>query len=182
MKKLIIAAAIAFAGVAAQASTVNWGLNSGTALDATKFASGTAYFIAVDDLARPTTLTDATAGDWYKANIATVKSSALITSATVADGVFYKANDDALASADRARQNYWLLIDNDATSDADHYFAVSTLNKGVTFNSSSSISVTATWNGGTQMSTFAAASVPEPTSGLMLLLGVAGLALRRRRA
>lgn len=180
MKKLIIAATIAFASIVAQASTINWGLNAGTSLDATKFASGTAYFIAINDLARPTTLTADTAGDWYKNNIATVKSSALITSATVANGEFYKAADDALASADRSRQNYWLLIDNDATSDADHYFAVSTLNKGVTFNSSSQLALTATWNGGTQMSTYAA--VPEPTSGLLMLLGIAGLALRRKRA
>ena len=30
--------------------------------------------------------------------------------------------------------------------------------------------------------TFAGSPVPEPTSGLLMLLGVAGLALRRRRA
>ena len=30
--------------------------------------------------------------------------------------------------------------------------------------------------------TYATASVPEPTSGLLLLLGMAGLALKRKRA
>ena len=177
MKKLIIVAAVAFVATIAQASAITWGISTtrGT-LDATKFASGTAYFIAVSDLARPTSLTDETAGEWYKNNIATVKSSALLTG-SVADGAFYSANE--ANSFDRARQNYWLFIDNGATTDADHYFAVSTINKGVTFNSSSQMTVTATWNAG-QMTTYAA--VPEPTSGLMLLLGIAGLALKRKRA
>ena len=37
-------------------------------------------------------------------------------------------------------------------------------------------------NGYTQAGWYQAAAVPEPTSGLLLLLGVAGLALKRKRA
>ena len=174
MKKLIVAVAVALVGVAAQASALNWGISSGT-LDATKFASGTAYFIAVNDVARPT-LTDDTAGDWYSANIATVKSSALFTG-TVTDGEFYSAAE--ANDLTRSRQNYWMLIDNGEAADADHFIAVATINKGVTFNANSAVAVTASWTS-SQFGTYNVA--PEPTSGLLMLLGMAGLALRRKRA
>ena len=42
-----------------------------------------------------------------------------------------------------------------------------------------------TWNNTTSQWNFATANyqvAPEPTSGLLMLLGMAGLALRRRRA
>ena len=43
-----------------------------------------------------------------------------------------------------------------------------------------------TWDGGVftyaSGQTFTVAAVPEPTSGLLLLLGMAGLALRRKQA
>ena len=176
MKKLIVAAAIAVVCAVAQASALNWGISGGT-LDTTKFASGTAYFIAINDVARPTLADDAAAGEWYAANIATVKSSALF-SGTVTGGAFYSAAE--ANDLTHSRQNYWMLIDNGEAADADHFFAVATINKGVTFNANSSVAVTASWNA-SQFSTYAAA-VPEPTSGLLMLLGMAGLALRRRRA
>ena len=178
MKKLIVAAALALVGITAQASALNWGISttSGT-LDTTKFASGTAYFLAVNDIARPTLADDAAAGEWYSANIAAVKSSALFKG-TVADGAFFSAAE--ANDLTRTRQNYWVLIDNNEAVDADHFFAVTTINKGVTFNANSSVAVTASWNA-SQFSTYAAA-VPEPTSGLLMLLGIAGLALRRKRA
>ena len=93
------------------------------------------------------------------------------------DGEFYAAAvDNTLA---RNRQGYWMLIDNGEAADEDHFFAVATRLVSVVFNANSTMAVTATWNGGTQFGVF---NVPEPTSGLMLLLGMAGLALRRRRA
>ena len=173
MKRLIIAAAVACAAALTQASTVNWGLNTST-LDTTKFASGTAYLICVDNLARPT-LTADTAADWYKANAGSLASKAFRT-ASVSDGTVYSTE---VIESPTGRKNYWLIIDNDATSDADHYFAVSTLNKAINIQSGT-MNQTAAWIGGTQMATYAA--VPEPTSGLLMLLGVAGLALRRRSA
>lgn len=173
MKKLIIAGVITCAAAISQASTVNWGLNTST-LDTTKFASGTAYLICVDNLARPT-LTAETAGEWYTANKDKIASSAF-RSASVSNGTVYESE---VIESPTGRKNYWLFIDNNATDEADHFFAVSTTQKALNIQSGT-MNQTAAWVGGTQMGTFAA--VPEPTSGLLFLLGMAGLALKRKRA
>lgn len=172
MKKLIIAAAIVCVAAISQASTVNWGLNTST-FDTTKFASGTAYLVCVDSLARPT-LTADTAAEWYAANKSTIVSSAFRT-ASVSGGTTYSTE---VIESPTGRKNYWIFIDNNATVDADHYFAVSTTQKALNIQSGT-MNQTAAWDGGTQMATYA---VPEPTSGLLLLLGMAGLALKRKRA
>lgn len=174
MKKLIIAAAILCAAVAARASTVNWGITTAANLDETKFATGTAYLICVDDLARPS-LTADTAADWYKANASSLASKAFRT-ASVTDGAVYETE---VIESPTGRKNYWLIIDNGATVDADHYIAVSTTQKAINIQSGT-MNQTAAWGAASQMSIYAV--VPEPTSGLLMLIGMAGLALRRRRA
>lgn len=172
MKKLIVAAAIAFAAAVSQASTVNWGLTGN--VDATTYASATAYLICVDNLAKPS-LTADTAAAWYKDNSSSLSSKALF-SASVTDGAF-----DVVESKDEAigRKNYWLVI----VADDEKNFAVSTTTKALNITTSA-LTVTAKWLASSQMTSFAttSASVPEPTSGLMLLLGIAGLALKRKRA
>ena len=172
MKKLIIAASIACTTAIIHASTVNWGLSG--ALDTTKFASGTAYLILNDTLARPTLSAD-TAGEWYKANKGSLASSAFRT-ASVTDGAIYESE---VIESPTGRKNYWIIIDNNATNEADHYFAVSAATKPINIQSGT-MNQTATWMASSQMGTFAV--VPEPTSGLLLLLGMAGLALKRKRA
>lgn len=171
MKKLIIAAALVCAGVVAQASSVNWGLSS--AVDDTIYASGTAYLICVDNLAKPS-LTAETVADWYAANGSSLASKALF-SATVTDGAL---NEVVSKNEAIGRKNYWLIIDNGLEGD-DHYIAVSTTTKALNIQTSA-LTVTAKWDGGSQMTSYSV--VPEPTSALLMLLGMCGLALRRRRA
>ena len=170
MKKLIIAAAIACAAAVSKASTVNWGLTGN--VDATTYASATAYLICVDNLAKPS-LTADTAAAWYKDNSASLSGKALF-SASVTDGAF-----DVVESKDEAigRKNYWLVI----VADDEKNFAVSTTTKALNITTSA-LTVTAKWLASSQTTSFATTSVPEPTSGLMLLLGIAGLALKRKRA
>ena len=167
MKKLIIAAAIACAAAVSQASTVNWGLTGN--VDAKMYASATAYLVCVNDLAKPS-LTAETAGDWYKSNGSSLASKAF-RSAAVVNGAVYETEtiNEAIG-----RKNYWLII----VADDEKNFAVSTTTKALNITTAA-LNATASWTAGTQMSTYA---VPEPTSGLMLLLGIAGLALKRKRA
>ena len=171
MKKLIIASiAITFA-IVTQASNVNWGLSG--SVDTTTYASGMAYLICVNDLAKPTITDDASAAEWYKDNGSSLGTAAF-RSASVVDGEVYETED---ISSPTGRKNYYLVIVN---SD-DNYMAISTTTKALNITTSS-LNISAVWTASTQMASFSTASVPEPTSGLLMLLGMAGLALRRRRA
>ena len=169
MKKIIMAAAIVCAAVCAQASTVNWGLTGN--VDATVFAEGTAYLVCVDALAKPSLADDAAAQSWFAANGATLADKAF-RSASVVDGAVSESESIAEVIA---RKNYYLVVVNeDKTA-----MAVSTTTKG--FNvTTGSLSVNAKWTADTQMNSYAL--VPEPTSGLLMLVGLGALALRRRRA
>ena len=61
----------------------------------------------------------------------------------------------------------------------DMYMATT---KATTFNSATSAGSANAIFSGSGMANWQAAAVPEPTSGLLLLLGMAGLALRRKQA
>ena len=186
MKKLVIAAAVVCAAVLAQASSFDWKISSMTKIniggaDPAALYSGTAYLFCAETYSQSTLLDAGKAFDTSKAVATSAVTSGLLSgnSPTAATKTFeYGADGD--------NNNFYMVV-----VDGDNiYVSASVLAKGVQGKSTSaqvagtnSKLAAVAWEKG---STFAAAgwytAAPEPTSGLMLLLGVGLMALRRRRA
>ena len=186
MKKLMIALAVAAMAVAGNAASVNW--LSGTVLEpggAVANKSVTAYLWVIDaatydTLAANTTgaaMSDAVyaaygskTGDAYASKTTSKKGAADL----IDDSKSYGAGDSA----------YGVLLYTYGTGDDLQYLG----NVGkVTFESamdadSGFMSLNLQGSTSAAATAWSTAAVPEPTSGLLLLLGMAGLALKRKRA
>ena len=186
MKKLMIAfAAVAMAAVA-QASCVNWYVE-GVEAQGSAYADDyvTYFFVASDSSSTYSTWSMESAIAAAKAkNVAALEANQAVQSALTYDGsVTSDYTPDTLGAG--AQLDVYAIIFNASDASEATHFAVLGADAGVTPEAQGAYSVSfedpSTWstayvqNGSWQ-------SVPEPTSGLLLLLGVAGLALRRRRA
>ena len=169
--------------VAANASTFSWGIQ-GT-LDATTFESGTAYLFYTTEstFALPDTSSFATKTSFTVADI-TSSGATLFGTGTVVDGAFESAGESVteLGGKTGVARFYMAVISDDGKD-----VAIVTSTKTARIMASTT-AATAKWSS-TQFQSFAAAadqpvtpSVPEPTSGLLMLVGLGALALRRRRA
>lgn len=192
MKKLMMAAAVALAAIGLNAATINWGATKGYLFDGAetpaKITSGSAYLMFVtssytqDDLVSDfvaanyksaATLTAMGESGALATGTGTIGSNARITGAsstyaTTADASVYFVvfNGDKMFISDATDAIY-----DSVTSESSASFASLTNPSKVSLDATAGYS-TAGWYG----------AVPEPTSGLLMLLGMAGLALRRKRA
>ena len=177
MKKLIVAAAMVCAAAFAQAATVNWGISGVKAEGNTAPTAGwavMAFYTAAGagSDAIVSAIQSKSAGDLaFDTGSLTVSMS---------KGKVAAKDGTATGITDTTKKyDFYFVVfnDSDATK-ATEYAMASALNVEYSsmagkFTASGTFSSTTPW---------ASTAVPEPTSGLLMLLGVAGLALRRRRA
>ena len=185
MKKLIIAVAAVAMGIAANAASFSWTVSKGYIYDGAdtpaKLTSGSAYLVFASALSQSDLVT-AFAADAATA-ASTVATKAVSTGTIGSDA---RVAVTAFTSDVTADQTAYFVVFNDdkmyvsITADAE-YAAVGT--SEVQFNSvSSSSKLSFDAASGYSAAGWYTAAVPEPTSGLLMLLGMAGLALKRKRA
>ena len=191
MKKLMIALAVVAMGVAANAASFTW-TTKGRIYDgagtSAAYASGeTAYlmfasiisqadlvasFIADASAAKSTVTGGAVKSSVINSEARVSETSAFTSSVTESQTAYYVifANDKMYVSGTTGAA--YDALNPDAVKSIE--FAAETTASKATFADTTTTYSGAGW--------YQAAAVPEPTSGLLMLLGMAGLALRRRRA
>ena len=192
MKKLLIAAAVVAVAIASEAATFNWktdskaysiatatidaGLADGTHYAAATSSNGNSMYNQIDTYAATWAYEIAFTGTSGSDTVSGTLSADDFSSRTIAEL--------GLSSA--------LIVQTDPVTPVDYSIVITGTIKdkdGKTWTLTSD-AIAGTWNvaslGDLNLMTAGpsgwTAAIPEPTTGLLVLLGVAGLALRRRRA
>ena len=154
MKKLLVLITVIVAGIAANAASFKWSASGITRTDGTGTYAGTAKLFAIID-----------------------GISTEVSSIAVSDGKITASASEFATDLLTGGKNYDFYF---TIKEGDYTYTSKTLNKSAQATSTTLIafgSAPGSWEGGSTP-----APIPEPTSGLLLLLGMAGLALKRKRA
>ena len=192
MKKLLLMVAAVAVAASLHAASASWQVtniykvgSTSASTTADRVAENTyyGYLITITESLTVAKVTDelSKAGS-TAAVVSYLEGIKTASSATTAAGKIAKVVD--LSLADGSYNMFSVILDstNGDPSTATNYLIGDTVATTVTSVGNSMIG---TFNAKTMTQTasnWTAASVPEPTSGLLLLLGVAGLALKRKRA
>ncbi len=182
MKKMIVVVAIAMAAFASQAASFKWQTTStGKIYEAgttTFLASGTAYLFDSAVVAQSSLVTAYAAGTLSLSALTSVDNNTVSSGALAAQTVSYGEVGTTYAF-------YMAILTDDGLyiSPTKSVAGLEGKDSAVSFSAKTSSQAAALDAAdGYSAAGWYTASVPEPTSGLLMLLGVAGLALRRRRA
>ena len=186
MKKLMIVAAVALCAAYANAAAFSWKTTASLTTDGSTVATSTAMnggTFALVYLGN-----DSSKIDWSTAKVVDSASPSFVTSMGKTTALTSKSF--TFDMADYGNGDIFGVVFKDS-SDKLYY-----LQTGASGNMSPTYTISGLDGDNSQLDDFnfassafsistspsAAVAVPEPTSGLLMLLGMAGLALRRRRA
>ena len=188
MKKLmILLSAVAFAAVT-QAASVDWVTAKDTikAYDGTSAKGMAVYLLNADSSAYSKLIADLASGE---VTASTLSSSAAYLGSSTTGTTTKKAglvSDTATSATLTSGSTYnlaYLVFDKDGEN--KDYFYVSSTAQGKAWQAGTEttqeLATAAGWDTTSAAGTWTAVA-PEPTSGLLMLLGMAGLALKRKRA
>lgn len=169
MKKLTLMIGVIALAMGVQAAAVDWQV-SGTA--ATE--NYNVYLLT-------------SIADSYE-SVADIANAALISGTIAKNGRNYYATGNAVSDAitkDSMKEVYWVIVDGSGAPTSYNY--VKTDMSAFVYDPDNQESSPGNFNSVTAADMLAGSSgsfgaVPEPTSGLLVLLGMAGLALKRKRA
>ena len=174
MKKIVIAVAAIVLATFTQAATVDWSIfeissptdNSGMVSDLA------VYFIDSSVISQSAAMTALASGDF------SILSSAFSGDVSV-DGEAY-ATAGVYGNLQTVT-GYAVVFDTAAAADAKNFIMTEEVS-ATTGGAGQPASIEFYATNSADAGNWTAVSVPEPTSGLLLLLGMAGLALRRKQA
>lgn len=181
MKKIIIGLAVVVTAVAAQAATMSWSVNAvQSSPNATVSAGWIAQLFASDVT-------------YDYAKVKSGELTAAFEAATVSAGSTFRVNQTGVGSFEKGETASYYMVIYDATSVAAAKNYVISDVREATVNPSTGANISLAFGAmaGTSAATnafygqswaAAGSAAPEPTSGLLLLLGMAGLALKRKHA
>ena len=183
MKKLLAVGAALFVAVTASAASVSWSVTGITTPGSTSKASGYVAYLFDEATVSSSTIASAIAGGTFADQI----SKALSTGTSNMSGAITKSGigsygASATTDSPEVRKFYTVLFAAGPADAAEKY--IISADSTVTFTSPTGSKAAAFVNivsnaaSGWQNTS----AVPEPTSGLLLLLGLAGIALKRKVA
>ena len=188
MKKILITASVIAFTAIANAASVNWGGAVANPTDTNiPLASGSSAYLlwsASTYESAATTISALTTGSIADNGGKIVDSYNLVSDDTNVNYAFTK-NYAASNPANEIGYYAVLVVDGSDTSKAAYYYLGNVVSSTATSEPANLI-INLDWSGSEYLTkggyTVAVGAVPEPTSGLLMLVGIAGLALRRRRA
>lgn len=189
MKKMMIALAAVTVGAVANAATVDWQMTvTASAVD----YSASNYSVYLVDAAKWAALESVTADTFADNTIVygqttfasgTGKSATSKTYATLnkdgIKGTYSTALADSIVADGGSLNVYYVILDSSKTPNEYYASEMITLTGRLATGSEVQTGFASVANSAVS---WTATAIPEPTSGLLVLLGMAGLALRRRRA